>query len=63
MSAKICNRRLCKHKGIAQPLSRFYKNNAYPDNLEPRCIDCSKESVKKFNNKRAEGRSFYKMFL
>jgi hypothetical protein len=55
---KICNLKTCKHKGAPQAKDCFYKNMAYDDGLEKRCKDCSKASVKKHNDKRAEGRRF-----
>ena len=60
---KICNLKSCKHHGVPQPRESFYRNMAYADGLEKRCKDCSKESVKKHNDKRAEGRAFAKNYF
>lgn len=43
MNTKKCYNKNCKHKGVLQPTSNFYKKTMTKDGLNYECIDCQKD--------------------
>ena len=61
---KVCSRKNCKHNGILQPKSSFYRMPKTYDGLTPECRDCRREGASETKDrKKAERELFKKMYF